>query len=545
MSNHSIPHGKRCFGIILGIGCLLVVSLARMKMTGGILHDPFHHGEYFASLATLLSSQYTLVPLTIHGALDYIPGLIAFHTFGHENYFFPTWLIYRLLNVAAAILLYLLAENLSKDRPHSLFISLAWALCATAFVGYRDVMLLLSICLYFSIQKQDNPLTAKMLEVFLGVVVALGLFWSFDRGITAAVSLGSACLVQLFRSRLYLVSLASFTITLLAIELVFPQSLLNGYFDNVKFLLETAPQWNNNWKLSYRIYLIGLLVLANALAIGLLLLAMFDREASTNHLPNCLFFILLSLFLFKIGSNRIDLGHILMGLWGPLLASLYWYSSTREKNPGPILKTSLGLLFVALFMASYKSKSPVFIPMAASVIIALSHAHPLTKTKTMLHTLAILLLTLTLSFSLFQVAKGHSDKEYVWLNYLDSPPPNPLLVTEGVRWASRELLSSGSHCVFDLANNGVINGLTGLPACSRFTYPVYADRRYEKEMIDSMKKQRPKAIIYSSTYWSFRIDGRTMYARFPSLNDFLKNEYVQEKCHLEYCIRYLKNRNDG
>lgn len=118
MSNHSIPHGNRCFGIILGIGCLLVVSLARMKMTGGILHDPFHHGEYFASLATLLSSQYTLVPLTIHGALDYIPGLIAFHTFGHENYFFPTWLIYSLLNVAAAILLYLLAENLSKDRPH-------------------------------------------------------------------------------------------------------------------------------------------------------------------------------------------------------------------------------------------------------------------------------------------------------------------------------------------------------------------------------------------------------------------------------------------
>ncbi|GAB3473351.1 hypothetical protein [Azotobacter salinestris] len=545
MPSHSIRHGNRRFGIILGIACLLVVSLASMKMKGGILHDSFHHGEYFASLATLLSSQYTLVPLTIHGALDYIPGLIAFHTFGHENYFFPTWLIYRLLDVAAAILLYLLAEDFSKDRPHSLFISLAWALCAPAFVGYRDVMLLLSIYLYFSIQKQDNPFSAKVLEVCFGVVVALGLFWSFDRGITAAVSLGSACLVQLFRSRLYSSSLVSFAITLLAIELVFPQASLSGYFDNVKILLETASQWSKEWKHGYGIFLAGLLALANALAIGLLLLAMFDRKASTNHLPNCLFFILLSLFLFKIGSNRIDLGHILMGLWGPLLASLYWYSSTREKKPGPILKASLGLIFVALFMASYKFRNPVFIPMAASVIIALSHAFPLARTKAMSHTLATLLLVLTLSSSLLQVAKGHSDKEYVWLDYLDSPPPNPLLVTEGVRWASRELLSSGSHCVFDLANSGVINGLTGLPACSRFTYPVYADRRYEKEMIDSMKKQRPKAIIYSSTYWSFRIDGKTMHARFPSLNDFLRNEYAQEKCHLEYCIRYLKNRNDG
>ncbi|MFB8828523.1 hypothetical protein ACE0DR_02235 [Azotobacter sp. CWF10] len=167
MPSHSISHGNRRFGIILGIGCLLVVSLAGMKMKGGILNDSFHHGEYFASLATLLSSQYTLVPLTIHGALDYIPGLIAFHTFGPEDYFFPTWLIYRLLNVAAAILLYLLAEDFSKDRPHSLFISLAWALCAPAFVGYRDVMLLLSIYLYFSIQKQDNPSLQKCLKYVL------------------------------------------------------------------------------------------------------------------------------------------------------------------------------------------------------------------------------------------------------------------------------------------------------------------------------------------------------------------------------------------
>ena len=151
---------------------------------------------------------------------------------------------------------------------------------------------------------------------------------------------------------------------------------------------------------------------------------------------------------------------------------------------------------------------------------------------------ATLLLPIVSAISLISsgVAEGH----YRWINYYRSLPSNSAMVTDGVRWVSQELTNSGSHCVFDLSNNGVINGLTGLPACTRFSYLVYADQRYEDEILDSVRSSKPNAIVYSSTYWSFSIDGKSMHIRFPVLNNYLLENYPYEKCTFGYCVRYLE-----
>jgi hypothetical protein len=114
------------------------------------------------------------------------------------------------------------------------------------------------------------------------------------------------------------------------------------------------------------------------------------------------------------------------------------------------------------------------------------------------------------------------------------------LVSDGVKWVSSELKYTKSKCVHVLSYHGVINGLAGLPACTRFAYIVYANKDFQNELIETMKSKKPAAIIYSSTHWSFAIDNKSMHMRLPELKSYLDLEYSNEACKFDYCIRNLK-----
>ena len=131
---------------------------------------------------------------------------------------------------------------------------------------------------------------------------------------------------------------------------------------------------------------------------------------------------------------------------------------------------------------------------------------------------------------------------YEWGAYLLEPPTNSDVVPDGVLWASEQLRNSGTHCVFDLSNSGTINALLALPSCSRFTYPVYAATQHEPELIETVKREQPGAIVYSSTFWSFNFDSRSMHTRFPMLTEFLRVQYPVQECSLGYCIRSRDNK---
>jgi len=146
-----------------------------------------------------------------------------------------------------------------------------------------------------------------------------------------------------------------------------------------------------------------------------------------------------------------------------------------------------------------------------------------------------------LLFFIFPTSIKFANDKYKWLAHIYSPPTNNSASTEGVRWVSDRLIRSKSTCVFDLSNNGVINGLTTLPSCSRFTYPVYAGLVHETELINAVRETSPPAIVYSSTYWSYSIDGKSMRDRFPQLDIFLLQQYPNMECANGYCIRYLKD----
>jgi hypothetical protein len=90
-----------------------------------------------------------------------------------------------------------------------------------------------------------------------------------------------------------------------------------------------------------------------------------------------------------------------------------------------------------------------------------------------------------------------------------------------------------------MSNNGVINGITELPSCSRSVYIVYATRAYEASIIGDLMTKKPETIISSTSFWSYAIDGHPMHLRFPELNEFILKNYPVEECKFDYCVRYI------
>ena len=92
--------------------------------------------------------------------------------------------------------------------------------------------------------------------------------------------------------------------------------------------------------------------------------------------------------------------------------------------------------------------------------------------------------------------------------------------------------------MFDLANNGVINGVTDLPACTKYIYPVYATPPYEADLLSDLQHADPPAVVYSTTFWSFNLNNISMHDKFPRLKAYLDARYPVEECQVDYCLRF-------
>jgi hypothetical protein len=107
-------------------------------------------------------------------------------------------------------------------------------------------------------------------------------------------------------------------------------------------------------------------------------------------------------------------------------------------------------------------------------------------------------------------------------------------------WSSETIVESGADCVFDLSNTGLINAVANLPACSQFTYPVYAGLQNEGKLITDLTRADPPVIVYRSDFWSYAIDGRNMAERFPALDAEIIKLYPREVCKYDYCLRFQR-----
>ena len=152
----------------------------------------------------------------------------------------------------------------------------------------------------------------------------------------------------------------------------------------------------------------------------------------------------------------------------------------------------------------------------------------------------MLLVMLTFPFGYLLIKSFYSlyVGEFAWLSTLKKPPENTSLATPGVRWASERLKERPTNCIFDLSNNGVINSLAKLPTCTEYIYPVYASPKFESKMIEQLQDTSPPILIYSTTFWSYNIDEKSMAIRFPKLDQYIRASYPNEDCNYGYCVRF-------
>ena len=545
---------------ILHSVALLVILLSALwgrsfDLGDGMVKDPFHQGEYFSVFTTLMSGEVDFVVMSLHGALDFLPAWLAMGLYSEDNYFIPTYFIYAVIGVFSCLLLYSIVALLSRQYRYRPVILMLVAVMACKMVGYRDVFLLLSFLLYLIGQQTTNRYLNLVVEISLGLAIGLGMFWSFDRGIVGVLALGAGSLVLVFQNRKYLTSMFVFLLTLVVLELLSPVSIADFYVENIKFLIETSAQWSYGW--GVRPVLLSLFLAAPTMMV-LILLAASVRYASKSQvlLGNAAASGVLILLMYKIAINRADWDHVLMGLWAPLVGFLavFWHGNPVPWFENIKKKIVIFLLFSlsTLAVIAHDNVILIYILLAGMILTPLVSRQRvgsgnavagvgglggLVRSLSPLQ-VAMLFAVLPISYNSYKVMTVGLSGGLDWLAKLQSPPLNETLVSSDVQWVVSELERTNAGCVFDLSNHGVINGVSGLPACTQFTYPVYASRYYEPKMLEALVKANPPVMIYSTTHWSFDIDGKSMYQRFPVLSAYLQKEYPDEVCKLSYCLRY-------
>lgn len=514
--------------------------------------DPFHFGEAFAaSMGYIFSSQTAQYSqYKIHGAWDVLPTIISLAAFGKNHFIFPTRVIINLCNLFSCFILItiswrLISPNLEKKLEKFIFI-LVIAFYAPEFVGIRDLFLLVSIFLFLECMKPARSIYRLILEGLLGLSLAFGIFWSFDRGIVGIASLGVPVLYCLIRYRRFVLTAfcGTLSIVILQLNVLFSIKL---YLENFKLLASTSYMWSYGFDASFKLSIIVTLFNISALVClsiysNLLFSNKLDRIALISSIS------ILSLLMLKIGTNRADFFHIAWTLWIPYLifGVLYRYININDHKRFTALRFSFlfGLVMLVILCIFSRNLIPLmmFIVLAGQPKIIPNIAH-----KRIFYQWLIIVTTsiIILQASFTPILKANS-----YVKSFDSifkfasaqSPLNDSLVDQKLLFAAKKLSLSKDECIFDLSNHGIFNAVLFLPPCTRFSYPVYADRSYEKIMISDLQKSNPSSIIYSSDNWSYKIDNKSMVERLPDLNTWILHEYPIEECVPSYCIRRKKAR---
>lgn len=528
-------------GYLTMIFMIMVIALRTLKGEP-TLEDPFHHGEYFAAAMSFFHSEKAVgLPLTIHGALDVLPAYAARFFWSEQRYFLPAYGVYKLLDFLAGVLFWQVLAYYLREKPFGKWMALVGALIAQPMIGFKDVFLLGALFVFqrFDITSTSNARSA-FLKVLFGSLVGMGLFWSYDKGIAGVLSLGAATLVLLARDKSHGISIASFVLTLVLAAGASNVFSLRQYVENIRFLMDTSAQWSYGLN-QETIKLISYAVYLNAVAVVIYWRGLFLQREVKARLHEALALTGLAIFMVKIGSNRADMPHIALTMWVPILLVARSFLVDGVSNRSVRLSVFVLLICSGILSIQAHNSLALVVSIFVAVCAFWRVASPASSAMPRWG------VALAIAGWVLMIGYGVSNQKkdrYDWILQAISPAPNEQVVAPALRWVSQQLIDSKGHCLFDMTNSGVLNGLTGLPSCTRFTYPVYATASYEKEMIKAVAASAPPMVVYSSTHWSYSIDGKTMPMRFPALDDFLLEKYPFESCHDGYCVRRAVIRSE-
>jgi hypothetical protein len=237
---------------------------------------------------------------------------------------------------------------------------------------------------------------------------------------------------------------------------------------------------------------------------------------------------ILSIILFKSAINRADAEHILLTLIGVFLSislilgreSKVNFTFVNKKIDSIVLASFCFAVFVlGLWLRDFAF---LLSPVVLALVFFIQQGGGYLRLIKMLAVIALVFYVLLSSLKSYGVYNSRP------LN-LDS--------SNGVGWVAQVLISHNEKCIFDLTNNGIINALSNLPTCTKYSYPVYVPYKDEWHLLKQLRKSNPNFIVYKTTFWSYSIDGKSMANRYPEVDDFIRRNYSFSHCKFDYCIK--------
>ena len=533
--------------VLLPSALLLIAIIPNLAGIELPISDSFHVGEAFAAAVTLAAKPGSS-PLTIHGAWDFIPAILSRQLVGEQGYLYlAIYLTRSILPAISALILLVFLFRLLKDRKGVavlVFLSIA-AIAAPSLVGIRDLLLLMTCWSLYEFLNSGNRAHAIKSAAALVLTTSAGAIWSFDRGIVGIATVISALIAAGYISRkgqyasICLLVLAAF----LSAVLISNGTGTIDYLANVLFLTKTSSQWR--YPLSLRT--VAGSALAAIFVLGTLGATQKGRQGLTRleFAPFWLGMSACAIMMARVGINRADMGHILMAMWAPMILSAHSFGFKNENTQG----SSHIRLLIAVVVFSYASlfyavidKSFVVLAITFSTSLLWSDLIDNAKNvKPFLASLAIWIVCISSLVplqNLASTAKGvASGRITTPIEYALHGIPYSRIADPGNQWAANIIRNSGSDCILDMTNSGIINAGAGMPTCTNLSYVVYATKPYEQEILNEVKASRLNAVVYSTENWQYNIDGRDMKERFPLLDSYLKIAFPHEECREKYCIR--------
>ncbi|MEB3166262.1 MAG: hypothetical protein VKO65_06280 [Cyanobacteriota bacterium] len=539
--------------------------------------DPFHLGEAFAAAITLIANPSGgSRPLTLHGAWDFIPALVSRALWGDANYFYPTiYLTDSLLPALSALLFLLFLCRILKDRNGpavTMFLCMA-ALAAPSLVGIRDLFLLISCWSLVELLDADSKRVAIQALSVLVPATAIGLLWSLDRGLVGAATVMTALLAAagLRRRPLFIHAALLILAACGAAIWIGEWSGSISYATNLGFVIRTSSQWRYPWSPG----LAGNVALAVSFTACTLLATGSGRSGwrEPGFTPVWMGLAVCSLLMVRMGTNRADLIHILPAMWPALVLS----AVATKRGPAPtgqgrgllmMIAVLIDVAVVFFAVSAVRSWTPLLIVGATCLLWAAcllpERADPLEAANratdgeatasvnptphqqpAIAYGLVLVLFVLTALSSgqdWLATLQGLGRGSLVTpLQFVQQGVPYARIADAGQAWAAQQIRDSGSACILDMSNSGIINAGADKPVCTRFAYPVYASQQDQSALIRDLKATAPTAIVYSTTAWQYAIDGQAMTQRLPRVDRFLKRQYPQETCHQGLCIRQSRS----
>jgi len=502
------------------------------------ISDPFHQGEFLAAaIAVLNDAPYDGDPLIVHGAVDILPALVVAQLATSQEFVLSyTLAIYPFISIITVIITLAAALRLADRFQVQTALLIPFILFVPFSVGWRDLFFSISLYMFAAIVPDERGRgggPAK--QIIFGLVIALGTYWSFNRGVAALVAFGPLTIWLAVHYRRFWISILTALAGFVFIGSVFPGISIQGYIENFLVLLETSSQWTFPPSLNQNVWT-GLVIAVGVISAATAVVSIRKFSLTRSKIILLSALIIASAVYLKIGLGRVDQVHIQMAVWLPMLIITIIFSWEKHTVPNNALlifsAVLLSVVITFVLRSHYVSLFSIF-----SILIIATGFFLGERGR---HYLSYALLTLCLSATATGAGLAwlkFQDDRYAWLSDIAQLPAAENAVTEGVLWSSRKIVESGSSCVFDLVNNGLINAVTNLPPCSRFTYPVYANRTYESQLIDDLRSSDPALIVYSSDFWSYSIDGKPMTERFPLLDAEILDRYPNIECNFGYCVR--------